>query len=369
MNFGGSAAFWMQSIEADLRKCTWEDLCKDVVGRFEQDQYNYIIRQFFHVKQSGSVVEYVEIFDDLVHQLLAYDPCFSPTVITSRFVNGLKPSIKAVVLLHRPKDLDTASSLAILQEEVLLGHPTFETRCNDNLMDIKPFVKPGLPSVSSNKNIDMLSQSEKRGSSLCKGKVQSDKLAALMAYRKAKGLCYKCGLKWGSQHKCPESVALNVVEELWQMISQDDVLAEPSQEDSDSGEDLMALSDQAVQGTCIGKTIKLAAHFGKHSAVVLLDSGSSHNFISEQLAACLPNWQLLQKPLQVKVANDSVLICTHEVTCAWLVQGVQFETTFRILPLQCYDSILGMDWLEQFNPMQIHWVEKWLSFTYKGAKV
>jgi len=71
MNFGGSAAFWMQSIEADLRKCSWEDLCKDVVGRFEQDQYNYIIRQFFHVKQSGSVVEYVEIFDDLVHQLLA----------------------------------------------------------------------------------------------------------------------------------------------------------------------------------------------------------------------------------------------------------------------------------------------------------
>jgi len=153
------------------------------------------------------------------------------------------------------------------------------------------------------------------------------------------------------------------------MISQDYVVAEPSQEDSDSGEDLMALSDQAVQGTCIGKTIKLAAHFGKHSAVVLLDSGSSHKFISEQLAACLPNWQLLQKPLQVKVANDSVLICTHEMTCAWLVQGVQFETTFRILPLQCYDSILGMDWLEQFNPMQIHWVEKWLSFTYKGAKV
>ena len=37
MNFGGSAAFWMQSIEADLRKCSWEDLCKDVVGRFERD--------------------------------------------------------------------------------------------------------------------------------------------------------------------------------------------------------------------------------------------------------------------------------------------------------------------------------------------
>jgi len=153
------------------------------------------------------------------------------------------------------------------------------------------------------------------------------------------------------------------------MVSEDDVAHESPPEDSDSGDDLMALSAQAIQGTCAGKTIKLTTHFAKHKAVVLLDSGSSHNFISEQLAACLPNWQLLQKPLQVKVANGSVLICTHEVTCNWLVQGVQFETTFRILPLQCYDAILGMDWLEQFNPMQVHWAEKWLSFTYNGVKV
>lgn len=50
MNFGGSAVFWMQSIEADLRKCSWEDLCKAVLGRFERDQHNHIIRKFFHVK-------------------------------------------------------------------------------------------------------------------------------------------------------------------------------------------------------------------------------------------------------------------------------------------------------------------------------
>jgi len=174
MNFGGSTAFWMQSKEADLRKCTWEDLCKAVTGRFERDQYNHIIRKFFHVKQSGSVVEYIEAFDELVHQLLAYDPCFSPTVITSRFVDGLKLSIKAVVLLHRPKDLDTASSLAILQEEVLLGHPTFEPRRNDHILDTKSMIKSGFPIASPNKNTEFLSQSDKRGSSVPKSKVQSN---------------------------------------------------------------------------------------------------------------------------------------------------------------------------------------------------
>jgi hypothetical protein len=28
-----------------------------------------------------------------------------------------------------------------------------------------------------------------------------------------------------------------------------------------------------------------------------------------------------------------------------------------------------MDWLEQFNPMEIHWADKWLSFEYKGSQL
>jgi hypothetical protein len=49
-----------------------------------------------------------------MHQLLAHDPSVHSAFLTGKFVDGLKPEIKAVVVLHRPKDLDTASSLAIL---------------------------------------------------------------------------------------------------------------------------------------------------------------------------------------------------------------------------------------------------------------
>jgi hypothetical protein len=37
---------------------------------------------------------------------------------TMRFIDGLKPEIKAIVLVQRPKTLDFAWSLALLQEEV-----------------------------------------------------------------------------------------------------------------------------------------------------------------------------------------------------------------------------------------------------------
>jgi len=74
--------------------------------------------------------------------------------------------------------------------------------------------------------------------------------------------------------------------------------------------------------------------------------------------------------MSVKVADGATLACSHEVVnCSWTAQGVMFTTTFKILPLQCYDAILGMEWLETFIPMQIQWKEKWLSFDHKNSTI
>jgi hypothetical protein len=59
VNFSGTAAFWMQTVELNVRKCSWDHLCQLVVDRFDRDQFNHFIRQFFHVKQTASVTEYI----------------------------------------------------------------------------------------------------------------------------------------------------------------------------------------------------------------------------------------------------------------------------------------------------------------------
>jgi hypothetical protein len=103
---------------------------------------------------------------------------------------------------------------------------------------------------------------------------------------------------------------------------------------------------------------------------MLMDSGSSHNFISEQFATNFPNWKRLDRSIDVKVADGGLLKCTHEVEAVdWLIQGTQFKTSFKILPIKCYDAILGMDWLETLSPITVHWAKKWFSFTYQGKKV
>jgi hypothetical protein len=39
-----------------------------------------------------------------------------------------------------------------------------------------------------------------------------------------------------------------------------------------------------------------------------------------------------------------------------------------VLPLQSYDDILGMQWLEQFGLMQTHWTHKWFQFDNHGEQ-
>lgn len=51
------------------------------------------------------------------------------------------------------------------------------------------------------------------------------------------------------------------------------------------------------------------------------------------------------------------------------ISGYAFKLTLKVLPLQCYDMILGMDWLAQHSPMEVDWNAKWMSFDYQGAKI
>lgn len=99
---------------------------------------------FLHAKQTGSVIDYISHFDNLMHQLLAHDPLVNPVLLTGKFVDGLREDIRAVVMLHRPNDLDTASSLAILQEEVLNGRSSKEYKKLDSYTQSRHLSKQGL---------------------------------------------------------------------------------------------------------------------------------------------------------------------------------------------------------------------------------
>lgn len=100
--------------EGGAESMKWDQFITDVCHKFEKDEHNHLLRTFFHIRQSTTVTDYIEQFSDNLHQILVHDPTISSAVICNRFVDGLKREIRAVVMMHRSSDLDTASSLAML---------------------------------------------------------------------------------------------------------------------------------------------------------------------------------------------------------------------------------------------------------------
>lgn len=87
----------------------------------------------------------------------------------------------------------------------------------------------------------------------------------------------------------------------------------------------------------------------------LVDSGSSSCFIDEARASFFTGIQKMEQPVRVKVAGGALLSCTdHFPQLQWSSHGHQFEDSFRVLSLNSYDGILGLDWLAKYSPMITH---------------
>lgn len=133
---------------------------------------------------------------------------------------------------------------------------------------------------------------------------------------------------------------------------------------------MCAISLSAIKGTENPRTIRLRGFIGTTEVLMLVDSGSSHCFINEHLATQIPGWKPLSSPVKVQVENGTVLWCSYEIPdLLWGIQGLTFKSTFKIIPLGSYDVILGMDWLESYSPMQVHWLDKWLQFQLGTANI
>jgi hypothetical protein len=78
-----------------------------------------MLRQLDALKQTSLVTDYQHHFEELAHGIILYNPAFDDTYLVTYFLEGLKEEIRAAITLHRPKDVDIASALALLQEEEL----------------------------------------------------------------------------------------------------------------------------------------------------------------------------------------------------------------------------------------------------------
>jgi hypothetical protein len=111
-----------------------------------------------------------------------------------------------------------------------------------------------------------------------------------MAERQLKGLCYNCDDKYFPGHKCKEK---NVFMAISEDVSKDDVEAplfsvspEPTNitPPSDPPEVESVISLNALTGFSSPQTLKLIGYIKHSKVIILVDSGSTHNFIHRCIA-------------------------------------------------------------------------------------
>lgn len=113
--------------------------------------------------------------------------------------------------------------------------------------------------------LDSVKQKDQRANS-------EDKLATLKEFHRRNGLCFKCGEKWGHNHKCPAQISLHVIEELLDALEEDGS-EEYSTEECVSEETVMAVGVPASAAVS-KRTMRFCGQIGKTQVLILVDSGS-----------------------------------------------------------------------------------------------
>ncbi|CAD6202725.1 unnamed protein product [Miscanthus lutarioriparius] len=298
------------------------------------------------------VLDYVERFSVLIDRLKSYSASTDPLFYTMRFIDGLRPDLKAMILVSRPQTLDAAICMALVQEEVA-GQSGAQSSFHLSApveWSPKPWTTLPLPPPPPrvDKPVVKPATAEATATSSATGA-----LATVKAYRRALGLCYKCNAKWSKDHQCAPEV-LHAVKALWESLDPEVVPAAETSDDQPTEQVFLAISKSAVSRVPVAP-IQLLGSMSGILVRILVDSGSSSSFISDTTVVQLKHLDSVSISSCVQVAGGGVLqssLLLRQVQ--WTMGSCSFHTNFRVLPLGNFDAILGMDWLESYSPMQVH---------------
>lgn len=171
--------------------------------------------------------------------------------------------------------------------------------------------------------------------------------------RRRKGLCYSCDSKWTRGHVCavPKLFLIEAVEEEAGNQSKD---LDKGEEDKGEFflEEFPEISLNAITGAPSPRTMRIIGILKHQVAVILIDLGSTHNFVDTKLGASLGIRPLIQDEIRVKVANGDEIPspgCCKEVEVK--MHGYTFRIELFFLPLARCDVVLGIHWLRTLGPI------------------
>ncbi|GJW51736.1 retrotransposon-related protein [Tanacetum coccineum] len=199
--------------------------------------------------------------------------------------------------------------------------------------------------------------------------------------KRAKNQCFYCDQRYVPGHKC--NGQLYSLEVVANMAESDDSMLDLSAnviedireeeeflECSQTIEENPQISLNALTGVNAYKTMRIKGYKSKQLLHILMDTGSTHNFLAMAAAKRLGCPLRRTVPLEVSVANGHQMV--SEYMCKgfeWTIQGITYKADVMVIPLGSCDMVLGVQWLATLGDILWNFEKLTMEYKYKGRRV
>jgi hypothetical protein len=316
LNMDENAAKWLQMYKRKFGLDNWLSFISVVEKKFGDNDYRTALTTLLELQQIEDLEVYIMTFEDLQFQITMHNTELGELFFVTQFIKGLKLKISAVVQSQVPDTMQRTILLARIQQQVL---DRTKGKWPKSSTITRQLQQPAKLEAKPNSHVRPL----------WKERQTRD-------FRRANGLCYFCAEPFDANHrsvctKRPQSqpqinaLVLNdldvtLTEEVLTKLAIEDALAE----------DFGQLSLNALAGTDVGEVLKVRALVHNKIMLTLVDSGSSHSFVSESFLHTVGIQSVPTEPRKVQLANGDTLI-TNGMVGKWSY----FEDRHESVTIRC----------------------------------
>ncbi|VFQ94095.1 unnamed protein product [Cuscuta campestris] len=322
---------------------SWSEFLEAVKQRFDPAHYEDYVALLSKLQQRTSVLDYQTAFERLLNIISGVS---EPTLI-SIFKGGLKPAIRREVNLRAPTSLGQTFALA---RELDANHS--ETLASISAGQRRSW-QPN-PASSSIPPKSAVTQAPTVPTALPVRRLSPADRAA----RSAQGLCWNCDEKFTAGHRCAHRF-------LALLGTDDEEPVEPVEHQAD--EEPLLTGDVSCMHSLAGapnpRALRLSGRILGRTIQILIDGGSTHNFIHPQVAESLRLPLEPIPPFRVYVGNGASLACTHKsVNIRLTIQGHDILSDLFVLSIHGTDVVLGVQWLQSLGKISQDYANLTLEF-------
>src|SRR3984885_6502088 len=239
---------WYQWLCSRKQFITWAIFMEELIAHYEDTKSNTFFIQLISLKQKSSIMEHIEEFQKLNIRVKDIPEEHRIDV----FIGSLKDNIQHDVRLWEPDSLERAFRLATKMESKIMATRKHTTH---NYKD-RRVVAPSLPQPTR-------------------------WTPQQLEEKRAKGLCYTCDSKYTKGHKCAKKKLFYIdceekEEKEQERSKEEDILQEQSLAKEEMN---LTIYFNALARITTPQTIKIEGQIKKKKVTMLIDSGSTHNFI------------------------------------------------------------------------------------------